>query len=38
MFIIKADIKESKAFIISFYNDTFEITVLKTLKIILNRV
>jgi len=38
MFIIKADIKEEKAFIIGFYNDTSRITVLKTLKIILNYV
>ena len=38
MFIIKADIKEEKAFIIGFYNDTFKIIILKTLRIILSRV
>jgi len=38
MSIIKADIKEEKALIIGSYNNTFRITVLKTLKIILSRV
>jgi hypothetical protein len=36
MFIIKTDIKEEKTLIIGFYNNTFKITILKTLKIILN--
>jgi len=38
MFIIKANIKEKKVFIIGSYNNTFKMTVLKTLKIILSRV
>ena len=36
MFIIKINIKEEKAFIIDSYNNTFEITVIKTLRIILS--
>jgi len=38
MFIIKTDIKEGKTLIIGCYNNTFKITVLKTLKIILSRI
>ena len=36
MFIIKANIKEKKVFIIDSYNNIFKIIIIKTLNIILN--